>query len=99
MSLSFWQKVLASIIAGGVLAGFSGLVIAGSMRADVAALKRQEATNTQAVGELKTAVGSLKTEVKNLKTASGNQRREQREDMKEIREALRNILQRLPKEG
>jgi len=89
-------RVLAAVVAGGVLAGFSGLVIAGTMKADVETLKRVSVNDSEEQSQLTNDVASLKANVANLSKRVDQQRQETREDLKDLDRKLDRILERLP---
>ena len=90
-------RIIPAIVSGGVLAGLTGLILAGSMRADVTTLKSSAERDRVKAVEIAEAVATLGAQVKNLDTRLVVQRREAREDAAELGRKLDRVLERLPK--
>lgn len=93
---SWLSKVFATVAAGGVLAGVSGLIIAGSMRADVNTVKERTEKDHEKVNEMAAGMAALEAQVEEIKDQVAGQRREQREDNRDLDQKLDRILERLP---
>lgn len=95
--LNGWlSRVLVTVVAGGVLAGFSGLVIAGSMRATVSHLEDQSARDHVKINSTAEDVAALKVLIAEVKEQMAVQRLEQRQDNTKLGAKLDRVLERLP---
>jgi outer membrane murein-binding lipoprotein Lpp len=90
------SKALATIVAGAALLGVSGLIVAGTMRADVDAVKKRSEADHAKIAAVAEAVSALEAQVNEVKEQVTEQRREQRADTKDLDRKLDRILERLP---
>jgi len=91
--------VAITVIGGGFLAGFSGLVIAGGMQADVKTLKVNAARREARIQSMVEDVSAIKANVQTLQEDLSEQRREQREDVRRVHDKLDVLLQELSSQG
>lgn len=75
--IGIWQKTMAAILAGGVLAGGSGLILAGGTRSTVARLETDVEKHDTQITEIGREVSALGSTVRGLEKQVEAQRREQ----------------------
>lgn len=84
------EDVKNKVLAGAILAGLSGLVIAGGTLAQVKNLEQQQTTAQEAQIKIREDIASLKTSVKNIEKSQS----EQKDDLKDIDDKLDELLSR-----
>ena len=84
------EDVKNKVLAGAILAGLSGLVIAGGTLAQVKTLEEQQATAQAAQIKIREDIASLKTSVKNIEKSQ----EKQGEDLEDIDDKLDELLSR-----
>lgn len=88
--MSGWQN---TVIGGAILAGLSGLVMAGSTMQSVADLEKKSVTASQAQVKIREDISSLKTSVQNIENEQKEVREEYREDQRELNRKLDKLLE------
>jgi len=80
----------------GIVAGGSGLVIAGSLQEKVSRLETEDRLRAAKVEKVSEDVSAIKAQVESIKEQQTLQRRESREQAQSTESALREILRKLP---
>lgn len=90
----FWSKVLVAVASSGILAGGSGVFIAGGTAAEVEALKEAQPRIEQRLGAVEQELSGLKGAVEARERADAEHREAQRQSLDNLDRKLDRLLTR-----